>query len=141
MQGIGNAGSMPRVKPGDYERALAIVTALGGDRATKVYLKEVQAATAAQDHAAEASKEHLGLSQVREEAARKAEEKAIRERQALADESAKVSAELGRRERAIAAREEAVAGFEETQATRARDLDHRYGLLVAAGVTFPDEEK
>ena len=67
------------------------------------------------------------------DAAQAAEAKATKERQALADETAKAQAALGKREGAVAKREAEADARDEMQDARAADLKRREGLIRQAG--------
>ncbi len=135
MKSLGMTGSAPRkVKPGDFERALALMVEVGGDKGTKAYLAELVDAQAAHDKARADAEGAMAQAEQREIAAQAAERDATRARQAQIDETAKARDELGTRERAVAEREALAADVEAAQDTRDKELASREGHLREAGV-------
>ncbi len=135
MKSLGMTGSAPRkVKPGDFERALALMVEVGGDKGTKSYLTELVSAQAAHDQARADSEAATAQAQQRESAAQAAEADATRARQAQVDETAKARDELGRRETAVSEREALATDVEAAQDTRDNELAAREGHLRDAGV-------
>ena len=135
MKSLGQAGgAMPRAKPGDHERALALLAAIADPKATKRALTELRDSTAAADVAREASEAAERKAAERDKAAQKAEIGATRARQALADETEKVRGELGGREKAVAERERLATEVEQAQAVRVEELAQREDHLRKAGV-------
>ncbi len=105
MNSLGQAGSSkPRVRPGDYERALALITELGGDKKSRQYLADLVAASAAHEKARTVGEAATADASRRETAAMQAEDAARSQREALATETAKTSEEL-KRDRAENGRE------------------------------------
>ncbi len=135
MKTLGMAGStMPRTKPGDHERALALLAATAEPKVTKARLVELRDATAAHDKSREEA-EAAELKVVeRTEAAQAAEADATRARQALADDSAKARDELGKRETAVAEREKVAGEVETSQEAQDTELTRREVHLREAGV-------
>nr|CAK32571.1 hypothetical protein 10D02-37 [uncultured organism] len=75
MTGLGmGVSALPRTKPGDYDRALALVAGLGDDKAVKAKLTELKDAQAAHDAAREKAEGAIAESKQREAAALEAEE-------------------------------------------------------------------
>ena len=139
MNNLGQAGSArPKVRPGDFERAWALIVETGGDKATKAYLKELVAASAVHDKAREDAEAAAVEAKGRDATARQAEDAARSQREALATETANAREELGRREVAVGGRETAVAALELTQETLEADLSRRAQLLREAGVVLPE---
>ncbi len=135
MKSLGMTGSAPRkVKPGDFERALALMVEVGGDKGTKSYLTELVTAQAAHDRAREQAEAAAAKAKQRESEAQKAEADATRARQAQVDEAAKARDELGRRETAVSEREALAADVEASQDARDKELASREGHLREAGV-------
>ena len=95
-------GGMPRVKPGDYERALALMVELGGDKQTRAYLEELVAATKASEQASADATAAMDEATKRSKLASAAEADATVARQKLADDTAKARTDLGKRETAVA---------------------------------------
>ena len=95
MKSIGQAGSaMPRTKPGDYERALALIVEVGGDKSTKAYLTELVAASAVHDKARGEAEAAAAEAKRRDAVAREAEASARSQREALATETAETDRRL-----------------------------------------------
>ncbi len=135
MKSLGMTGSAPRkVKPGDFERALALMVEVGGDKGTKAYLAELVDAQAAHDKARADAEGAMAQAKQRESEAQKAEADATRARQAQVDETAKARDELGRREKAVSEREALAADVEAAQDVRDKELASREGHLREAGV-------
>ena len=135
MKTLGMAGSaMPRAKPGDFEKALALMAATGADKATKAYLTELRDATLAHDKAREDAEAATAKAKQRESEAQAAEAAATGTRQALADESAEAQAALGKRETAVADRERLATECEQSQEARDKELARREDHLRQAGV-------
>lgn len=85
MTALGMGGSaLPRTKPGDYDRALALVAGLGDDNAVKAKLIELRNAEAANNVARENAEGAIAESKQREAAAMEAEDNARSQRAALA---------------------------------------------------------
>lgn len=135
MKSLGQAGSAkPRVRPGDMERALALITELGGDKKSREYLADLVAAEAEADKARTVAEAAIVKAKQRESEAQAAEADAIRARQALADESAKARDELGKRETAVAERERVAGEVKHSQEARDKELQRREDHLRKAGV-------
>ncbi len=135
MKSLGMTGSAPRkVKPGDFERALALMVEVGGDKGTKAYLAELVDAQAAHDKARADAEGAMAQAKQRESEAQKAEADATRARQAQVDETAKARDELGKREKAVVEREALAADVEAAQDVRDKELASREGHLREAGV-------
>ena len=95
MTGLGMGGSaLPRTRPGDYERALALVATLGNDEVVKAKLTELRDAQAAQDSARERAEAAERTAGQREQAAHEAELDAKSQRDALATETEQTDARL-----------------------------------------------
>ena len=93
--GIGLAGSgKPKVRPGDYERALALIVEVGGDKSTRAYLSELAAAEATHDKARTEAEAAAALAKRREATAREAEAAARDQREALRAETITTEARL-----------------------------------------------
>ena len=115
MTSLGGTGSpVPRAKPGDFERALALLAGITG-KETKARLTELRDGAAGFDKSAQAARAAAVSSSDRETAAQAAEVKATRARQALADKSAEAQAAHATRERAVADREAAVDARDDAQ--------------------------
>ena len=139
MKAVGQAGSWkPRVRPGDFERALALMVEVGGDKGTRTYLSELVAASAAQDKAREEAEAATAKAKQRESEAQAAEAKAARARQALADQSAAAQAALAKREAAVSKREASADSRDTALFTQKRDIDRRVKLLTEAGVVLAE---
>ncbi len=135
MKSLGMASSaMPRPKPGDHERALALLAATTDAKVTKARLVELQDATLAHDKAREEAEAATAKAKQRESEAQAAEADAIRARQALADETAKARDELGKRDTAVTERERVAGEVEKSQDARDTDLKRREEHLSEAGV-------
>lgn len=80
-------GAGPRVRPGDYERALALITELGGDKKTRAYLAELVAASAVNEKARTEAEAAVAEAKERDATAREAEASARSQREALAAET------------------------------------------------------
>ena len=95
MTGPGLGGSArPKPKAGDYERALALITELGGDKHTKAYLSELVTATATYDAARTAAETAEQTAATREQLAHEAEMDAKSQRAALATETEQTDTRL-----------------------------------------------
>ena len=135
MKSLGMTGpAMPRAKPGDHERALALLAATADAKVTKARLLELRDATAAHDKSREEAEAATAKAKQRESEAQAAEADAIRARQALADDSAKARDELGKRETAVAERERLVTEAEQSQEAQDTELTRREVHLREAGV-------
>ncbi len=135
MKSLGMTGSAPRkVKPGDFERAWAVIVQAAGDTKTKAYLAELVDAQAAHDKARADAEGAMAKAEQRESEAQKAEADATRARQAQVDEAAQARDELGRREKAVSEREALAADVEAAQDVRDKELASREGHLREAGV-------
>lgn len=136
MKSVGQTGSaaMPRAKPGDHERALALLASVADPKATKKSLTELKDATAAHDASREAAEAATAEAKRRQEAAQAAEADATRARQLQADETAEARTELGQRETAVTERERLAGEVEQAQAVRAEGLAEREDHLKRAGV-------
>ncbi len=135
MKSLGMTGStMPRTKPGDHERALALLAATAYTKVTKARLVELRDATAAHDKSREDAEAATAKAKQRESEAQAAEADAIRARQALADESAEAQATLGKREADVTERERVAGECETSQKARDADLKRREEHLSKAGV-------
>lgn len=126
--------SLPRPKPGDHERALALLAATADPKVTKARLVELRDATLAHEKARDDAQAAERKAAERDKAAEAAEADAIRARQALADETAKARDELGRRETAVAERERLATECEQSQEARDKGLAQREDHLRKAGV-------
>ena len=85
MNGLGLGGSaLPRTKPGDYDRALALVAGLGDDKAVKAKLTELKDAQATHDAARDKAETAEAAAKDRDAGARQAEDNARSQRAALA---------------------------------------------------------
>ena len=134
MNSLGLAGSgKPRVRPGAYDEALALLAGLT-DSETKVRLDELRDATEAYNQARDIAEAATVGANERETEAVAAEAKVRSAQQTLSDETEKARDELGRRELAVAGRERAVSEVEETQDARDAELIKRAGHLHDAGV-------
>ncbi len=125
---------MPRPKPGDHERALALLAATADAKVTKARLVELRDATAAHEKAREEAKAAERKAAERDKAAHRAELDATIARQAMADESAEAQASLGKRETAVAERERVAGEVEKSQEARDKELQRREDHLRKAGV-------
>ncbi len=125
---------MPRTKPGDHERALALLAATADTKVTKARLVELRDATAAHDKAREEAEAATAKAKQRGSEAQAAEADAIRARQTLADETAKARDELGKRETAVAERERVAGECEKSQEARDKEFQRREDHLRKAGV-------
>ncbi len=135
MKSLALAGSRkPKIRPGDYERALALIVAFGGDKSTKAYLADLVAAEAEADKTRTVAEAATAKAKQRESEAQAAEADAIRVRQALADETAKARDELGKREIDVAERERVAAECETSQEARDKEFQRREDHLRKAGV-------
>ena len=130
-------GPVPRAKPGDYERSLALLGAITG-KETKARLIELRDATAAHDKAREEAEAATAKAAEREKAALKAEGKAVRARQTQADEGAAAMVALGMRESAVTEREKSADVRDKALFARKRDIDRRVKLLTEAGVVLAE---
>ena len=129
------ATAMPKTKPGDFERALQLVAALGGTKDIKAKLTELHEAEKSHDLVREFAEAAKAEATKRETLAKDAEAKAVVARQKLADDTGKANGELASRERAVGGRETAAGELEATQEAREADLARREALLAEAGVT------
>ena len=135
MRSLGQTGSaMPKVKPGDYDRALALLAATGADKKTREYLLELQGAAAAHDKARADAEVAESKAAKRESEAQAAAAAATVARQALADDTAKAHSELNEREKVVVARERKATEVEAAQDARDKDLARREDHLRKAGV-------
>ena len=135
MKSLGMASSaMPRAKPGDHERALALLAATADAKATKVRLTELRDATAALEKSRDEAEAAERKAAKRDKAAHRAEMDATVARQALADESAEAAASLAKRETAVAERERLATEAEQSQEARDKELQRREDHLRKAGV-------
>ncbi len=133
MKSLGMASTVPKARAGDFERALALLVALDSNK-TKGYLAELVEAAAAHDAAHTAAEAAAEKAKKRARAAQEAEAAATVSRQALADQSEKSKAEIGRRETAVVAREAMATEVEAAQDTRDKELAEREAHLRKAGV-------
>ena len=99
-------------------------------RAGKTFVADREAL----EQALEATRIASAEGKKREVAAKKAEANATLSRQALADQSEKSRAELGKRERSVAEREAMADEIEAAQGSRDKELAEREKLLRQAGV-------
>ncbi len=127
-------GAVPKAKPGDHERALALLASVADPKATKKYLTELRDAQTAADKAREAAEVAERKTAERGKAAQEAEADATRARQLQADESAAAMAALGKREAAVQERERVAAECEQSQTARDEELTRREDHLRKAGV-------
>ncbi len=127
-------GATPKAKPGDHERALALLASLADPKATKKSLAELQNGTLAHDQAREAAEVAERKAAERDKAAQASEADATRARQLQADESAAATAALGKREAAVQERERVAAECEQSQTARDQELTRREDHLRKAGV-------
>ena len=125
--------ALPRAKSGDFERALALLAGIT-DKHKKAYLAELRDAQAVHDKARESAEAATAKAKEREGAATTAEADAIRERQALIDETATAREELGKRETGVAERERFATEAEQSQDARDAELKRREEHLSKAGV-------
>ena len=124
MKALGQSASgRPLAKSGDYERALALIVEIGGDKQTREYLNELVAASAAHDEAREAAELATAEAKKCDAGAREAEDRARSERETLTAETADIQRQLAR-QRAEIERDR------QLNAERARELD-----LLAAQLT------
>ncbi len=135
MKSLGmSGGAMPRAKPGDHERALALLAATADTKVTKARLVELRDATLAHDKAREDAEAAGRKAAERDKAAHRAELDATIARQAMADESAEAQAALAKRETAVAERERLATECEQSQEQRDKGLAQREDHLRKAGV-------
>lgn len=125
---------MLRAKPGDHERALALLAATADTKVTKARLVELRDATAAHDESRQKAEAANIAAMQGYEMAREAEAAARAQSEALADESAEAQATLGKRETAVAERERIAGEVEKSQDARDADLKRREEHLSEAGV-------
>ncbi len=130
--------SMPRATAGDYERALALMAAVGGDKDIRAYLTELQDATAAYDKARTSAEGAAAVAKSREGIAREAEDRACSGRLALAAETETAREELARRELVVKELERVADERVADQNDRERDIERRVALLRDAGVVFSE---
>ena len=134
MKAVGmTGGPVPRAKPGDYERSLALLAGITAKDA-KARLTELRDGAAAHDRAREDAEEAERKATARDTVARAAERKATLARQALVDESAEAQAAHAKRETAVAERERLVTEAEQSQGARDKELKGREEHLSKAGV-------
>ena len=134
MKALLKPGSMPRVKPGDYERALQLAATFGSKDAVKDGLKQLRDATAVLDQTRTDVEATMAAATKRDTMAREAETAATLARQSLIDETSSARAELGDREVAVAERERLATEAEESQGLRDKELARREKHLREAGV-------
>ena len=127
--------ALPKSRPGDYERALELIAALGGSKDVKVALAALRDAEKSHDLTRERAEAAAGEADKRKAAAERAEAKATAANQRLADQTAKDNAELTSRERGVGGRETAATEREATLDARDIEFSRREKLLRDAGVT------
>ena len=135
MIGKGLAGSLPKTKEGDFDRALQLLAALSDSKNLKVSLGALRDAEASHKLVRERAEAAAGEADTRKAAAERAEAKATAANQRLADQTAKDNAELTSRERGVGGRETAATEREATLDARDIEFSRREKLLRDAGVT------
>ncbi len=133
-----SGGSMPRMRPGDFDAAWALIVACGADKSVKAYLAELQAAKLAHDEARDAAGVATAEAKRREEIAQEAEDRATQAEAKLSVETMNALKELARRELIVKELERVADERETTLRKRDTDIKRRTGLLLDAGVTFSE---
>ena len=137
MRSLGLAGSgKPKVRAGDMERALALITELGGDKKSREYLADLVAAEAEADKARTVAEAAAAEAKRRDATAREAEDRARSQRDALATETAEAERRLTA-ERTELARENVLAKeLEEAVDAKLSDLTHREEAIRRAFIAY-----
>ena len=140
MKSLGQAGSaLPRLRPGDYERTLAIVAGLGNDESVKAKLTELRDAEVAHEAAREAAEVATSIASRREDAARLAEADAESEQSALATETAASAAQLRAARASHATEGQRLTELADDLTAKELDLKTREGALRRAFDAYTGE--
>ncbi len=133
MNGPGLGGSaLPRARPGDYERALALVAGLGADKAVKAKLTELRDAQAANDLARENAEVAVAESKRLEGLAREAEADARSQRTSFATETAETDRRLTVERQELAGEQRRFGEWDEDLKAQDADLKQREDALKVA---------
>ena len=139
MQGLGG-GSMPRMRPGDFDAVWALIGLVGADKETRAYLTELHDAKTAHDQARKASEAATAAAKAREAAAKEAEDRAAQAEANLSVETTMASEDLARRELVVREMERAVEDRDTKLRKRSGNIEWRAQLLKKAGVVLaPDD--
>ena len=132
MSGMMGGSARPKVKAGDYERALALIAELGGDKVTRKYLEEIVAASAAHVEAREEAEAAGRIALRREEVAREAEADARSQREALATETTRSETRLSALRGELTRERERLEPWATELEEKQTDINLREGALKRA---------
>ncbi len=133
MTGVGMGGTAPpRTRPGDYERALALVAGLGNDKAVKATLTKLRDAEAANNVARENAETAVAESKRREGLAREAEADARSQRTAFATETAETDRRLSAERQELAGERQRLGEWDEELEGKDSELTTREAALRRA---------
>lgn len=142
MKNVGlTAPAMPRAKPGDYERALALMAATGADKGTKAYLIELQDATLADNAAREAAETAQAEAKRCEGLAREAEADARSQRASFATETAETDRRLTAERGELATERMRLGEWTKESEARETDLNLREAALRRAFDAYQGETR
>ena len=140
MTGPGLSGSaLPRHRPGDYERALALVAGLGNDKAVKAKLGELRDAEAANNVAKENAEVAVAEAKRREGLAREAETDARSQRTAFATETAESDRRLTAERQELAGERRRLGEWDEELERKDSELTTREDALRRAFRAYEGE--
>ena len=140
MSGLGMGGSaLLKVKPGDYERAMALMVEVGGDKGTRKYLQELVTASAVHDKAREEAEAAAAEAKRRDALAQEAEDSARSEISDLATETAETDTRLRRERAALAAERQRLEELGKQLETTETDINMREGALKRAFHAYTEE--
>ncbi len=106
MKALGQTGrTLPKARSDDLSVALELLRTFGSKPAVVKRMEELRDGTTTYETARADAEAAAARAKQREAAAQKAEDKAIRARQTLVDDTKKAHGELVEREKAVAARE------------------------------------
>ena len=137
MNGPGLGGSaLPRTRPGDYERALALVASLGADKAVKAKLVELRDAEAANNVARENAEVAVAEAKRREGLAREAEASARSQRTSFATETAETDRRLSAERQELVSERQRLGEWDEDLKVQDADLKQREDALRRAFASY-----
>lgn len=117
--------AMPEAGVADFDRALQVLDAGRGDKATKTYLTQVRDATAASNLAREEAEATIAEKKRLEEDLQEAGAKMVVEQQRLGGETSRTRQEITAREEGVAERERLASEREAADQTQRKDLESR----------------
>ena len=137
---LGLGGSArPRTRPGDYERCLELMAAIGGDKGTRKYLEELRDAQAAHDKARTAAEAAEKTAAEREQLAHEAELDAKSQRDALQTETEQADSRLRVERGRQATERQRLQEWADNLTATALDLQERENSLKAAFRSYTGE--